>query len=110
MESIFYQSHAGSWAFLILFFLISYFFSKQKITLMLQRLFAVIMIVTGIGMWILYGFPMFYLIKGILAILLIGIMEMLVGRKKRQQSHGGMWAGFIILALIVLLMGYNVIG
>ncbi|SDH83249.1 Protein of unknown function [Alteribacillus persepolensis] len=110
MESIFYESHAGSWFFLILFFVISYLFAKQKITLMLQRLFALIMIISGAGMLVFYGFPLLYILKGVLAILLIAVMEMLVARKKRGEPQGGLWAACIVLIIVVLLLGFNVIG
>ncbi|MFB4164455.1 DUF1516 family protein [Alteribacillus sp. JSM 102045] len=110
MESIFYESHAGSWFFLILFFVISYFFTKQKITLMLQRLFALIMIITGIGTLFFYNFPLLYILKGVLAIILIAVMEMLIARKKRNEPQGGLWAACIILIIAVLLLGFNVIG
>ncbi|MFB5661828.1 DUF1516 family protein [Alteribacillus sp. HJP-4] len=108
--SVFYQSHAGSWAFLILFFLISYFAAGQKITLMLQRLFAVIMIISGVGMIVAYGFPLVYILKGVLALVLIAVMEMLIGKKKRKQSHGGLWIACIVLAALVIMLGFGVIG
>ncbi|GAA0328161.1 hypothetical protein GCM10008967_18300 [Bacillus carboniphilus] len=109
MYNIFYQSHAGSWAILIILFLISYFARKQKISVMLQRLFYIIMLVSGIGMVFIMGFPLLYVVKGFLAILLIGTMEMLTIRSRKGSPVGGIWAGFVILLAIVVLIGYDVI-
>ncbi|MBP1931727.1 DUF1516 family protein [Ammoniphilus resinae] len=113
--NIFYQSHAGSWFFLILFFVISYILlSKGKvgagrITQMLFRLFMLIMLISGIGMLIGFSFPLIYVIKGVLAVALIGIMEMLLGRVKRGEEGKTFWILFVVLLLLVLLIGFNVI-
>lgn len=106
MLYILYQAHAGSWAFLFIFFLLSYFLPKQKITMMIQRLFVVIMLVSGIGMVIGYGFPLIYIFKGVLAVALIAVMEILIGRRKRQQSQGVFWIACILLSAAVLIMGF----
>ncbi|WP_240377350.1 DUF1516 family protein [Bacillus piscicola] len=99
--------HSSSWFLLILFFLISYFASGQKVTLMLQRLLALVMIISGIGLLVSLSFPAHYIVKGILAILLIGIMEMLVVRKKKQKGTGFFWVLWIILVALVLSMGFG---
>lgn len=111
--NIFYQSHAGSWAFIFLLFLLSAIFRRQKVTGMLLRLFYLIMLVSGIGMLIGLGFPLLYVVKGILAVLLIGIMEMILGRLKRGEANGGpmpvFWILLVVLGVVVPLMGYGVI-
>ncbi|WP_185819915.1 DUF1516 family protein [Salibacterium salarium] len=110
MLSMFQGAHEGSWFLLVLFFLVSYFVPKQTITLMLQRLFAVIMIISGVGMLFSYGFPLLFILKGVLAVIVIAIMEMLVGKKKRSEPQGALWIACIILLVIIILLGYNVIG
>ncbi|MDM5197230.1 DUF1516 family protein [Fictibacillus enclensis] len=109
MFNILLQSHSGSWAILVILFLITYF-TRQKITLMLQRLFYLIMIVTGVGMLVQLHFPLHYVLKGILAIVLIGVMEMMVARKRKGNPMAAMWIVLIILLALVLLLAYNVIG
>lgn len=110
LYNIFLQSHAGSWAIMILLFIISYFFYRQKITPMILRLFYLIMIISGICL--LYGlkFPVLYIVKGILAIGLIGLMEMILGRRSRRESHGVMWIIWAVVLIAILLIGYGVIG
>ncbi len=113
MYNIFYQSHAGSWAVLVLLLFVSFFAYKQNISLMIQRLFYLIMIISGAGMIVLQftmgSFPLLYIFKGIIAIALIGVMEMIVGRRKRSESTKTHWIAFAVLLLIVLLIGYDVI-
>ena len=107
MFNILLQSHSGSWAILVLLLVISYFAPKQKISLMVQRLFYLIMLGTGIGMLFILGFPLIYVLKGILAIVLIGVMEMIVGRRKRAESTKMLWIACIVLILVIISIGYN---
>ncbi|KMM36338.1 DUF1516 family protein [Guptibacillus hwajinpoensis] len=109
MYNILLQSHAGSWAILVLLLVVSYFAPKQKITPMIQRLFYLIMIISGVGMLVMLGFPLLYVFKGILAIMLIGFMEVIVGRRKRSESTKKFWIGAIVLLLVILAIGYNLI-
>lgn len=109
MLNILYQSHTGSWLILVIAFLLSCLFLGQKITPMILRLFYLIMLGSGIGMLIGLNFPIAFIIKGILAVILIGIMEMIVGRRRRGQPTVPFWIAFIILLAVVVLMGFHVI-
>lgn len=109
MFNIFYQSHAGSWAILLIFFLLSYFFQNQKWLAIITRIFYLIMIVSGVGMLVLLKFPLVFIIKGLLAILLIGIMEMIFEKKKKGEPHTVFWLFFAIELILVILLGFNVI-
>lgn len=109
MFNIFYQSHAGSWLLMVILFILSVIFQNQKITVMIQRLFYLIMLVSGIGMLAILGFPLLFVIKGILAIILIGIMEMIVARRRRKQPTAPMWIVFVIALIVIVLIGYGVI-
>ncbi|WP_409294859.1 DUF1516 family protein [Peribacillus sp. SCS-26] len=102
-----YHTHASSWAILIILFLISYFMNKQKISLMLQRLFYIVMVGSGIGMLILGHYSWMFFLKGVLAIILIGLMEMLVIRKKKEKKHGALWIPFIIILIAILGIAYS---
>ncbi|TSB48156.1 DUF1516 family protein [Alkalicoccobacillus porphyridii] len=111
MYSIFYESHAGSWAILILLFLASYFlfrWGKQKaskIVYMIVRLFYIIMLVSGVGM-LFNNMQLSFIIKGVLAIMLIGIMEVIMGRTKRKELTGSFWIVFAVLLAVVVALGY----
>ncbi|WP_010269249.1 DUF1516 family protein [Paenibacillus senegalensis] len=107
--NIFYQIHAGSWAILVIFFLLTCFLRKQKVTGMITRLFYVLMLVSGAGMLYMLGFPMMYVIKGILAVALIAFMEMIQGRLRRGEPTLIHWVVMVILLALIVLMGFGVI-
>jgi hypothetical protein len=115
MFNMFYHSHAGSWFLTILFFLLSYFFmSKGKLTVskvihMILRLFSLIMIATGVGMLIGLHFPLTYVVKGLLALILIGLMEMILVRSRKGKAVKPLWITFVIVLILVLLLGFKVI-
>lgn len=113
--NIFYQSHTGSWAILVVLFLVSLLLFKLgkakggRIVQMVVRLFYIIMLVSGIGMLIGYDFPTIYIVKGILAIGLIGAMEAVLGRAKRKEAIAIPLIVVVVLVVVVALMGYGVI-
>ncbi|MFD0620049.1 MULTISPECIES: DUF1516 family protein [Paenibacillus] len=107
--NIFYQSHAGSWAILVLMFVISCIFKRQKVTPMITRLFYLIMLVSGIGMLVKLNFPLMYIVKGILALGLIGMMEMIMGRLRRNEPTMMFWIILVVLLALIVCMGYGVI-
>mgnify|MGYP001943119622 CR=1 FL=1 len=120
MANMLYQSHAGSWAITVLLFIVSYVLLKmgkpkgQKVTHMILRLFFVIMVVSGLGMLILYQFPLMYVVKGILAIWLIVMMERIlarteVGGAQTSSPVGKYWIQMVIALLLVVLLGFEVI-
>ncbi|WP_059103711.1 YisL family protein [Shouchella shacheensis] len=112
---IFQASHEGSWAFLAILFVVSYFLYRANknragtIIQMILRLFYLIMIVTGAGMLYGYGFPTMFVVKGILALVLIGFMEMTLAKTKRGESALVGWILVVVTLLLVVLMGYQVI-
>jgi len=109
MFNILYQSHSGSWFILVLLVVISYIFSRQKITPMILRLFYLIMLISGIGMLYAMDFPGKFILKGILAIALIAVSEMLLGRKKRRQPHAILWVVWVVILVVVALLGFDVL-
>lgn len=115
MTEIFLAMHTGSWAFLVILFLVSFFLYKAnknkagKIVQMILRLFYLIMLVSGVGVLMGYGYPLIYIIKGILAILTIGFMEMALGKAKRNDKTVVPLTLAVIIVVIVILMGFGVI-
>ncbi|RAV20910.1 DUF1516 family protein [Paenibacillus contaminans] len=109
MFNMFYQMHTGSWLITIILFILSFLFQGQKVTPMLLRLFYLIMLVSGISMLFILEFPLAFIIKGLLAVVMIGSMEMILGRKRRGEKTMPLWLVFVVLLAIVVLMGFNVI-
>lgn len=113
--SIFQGIHRGSWFFLLVLFLLSYYLlsvgkeKTGKITHMVLRLFYIVMLFSGIGLLMAYNFSAFYSVKGIIAFIMIGLMEIsCVRAKKGKPNRLAFYAGSVLL-LIVILMGFRVI-
>ncbi len=110
-----YHPHAYFWMLLVALFFVAFFLYRAnvakgaKITHMVLRLLYVIMIVTGVGMLFSIGFPLTYVIKGILAIALIYFMEMILVRTKKGTLQPYFWFFCLGALALVLLMGYRVI-
>ncbi len=98
------------WGVMVLLFILSLIFRGLKITVMLLRLTYLLMLGTGIGMLISRGFPMLFVIKGVLAFLLFGVMEMIVGKAQRgERAVPLFWVLFIILIVVIPAIGYKYI-
>ncbi|MFS0780210.1 YisL family protein [Bacillus sp. 1P06AnD] len=104
-----YSIHASSWVILLIAFFLTYILESKKVMGIILRIFYIVMLGTGIGMIAKMGFPANFVVKGILAIILIGLMEMLLARQKRNKKAMPLWILFIIVVVIVILMGYQVI-
>jgi len=109
MYQIMYHSHAGSWAIMLLFFFLAYFFQNIKLFSIITRIFYLIMIVSGVTMLYLLHFPLALSVKGAIALGLISIMELLLLYKKRKQPAYPFWIAFVIDLILVLLLGFKVI-
>ncbi|WP_409346266.1 DUF1516 family protein [Paenibacillus sp. MBLB4367] len=108
MFNTFAQMHAGSWLITIILFVLSCLFLGQKVTPMLLRLFYLIMLVSGVSMLVLLEFPRTFIVKGLFAIILIAAMEMILGRRRRNQSTKPLWFVFSPVLVFVVLLGFNV--
>lgn len=107
----FAHTHKAFWLVLLILFVLTLIFRKQKVTPMLLRISYLVMLITGISLLVSYKFPLQYTIKGILAVLLIGVLEMVVGRVRRGSTDKlPLFIGLAaVLFVIVILFGYNVI-
>ncbi|MBM7838369.1 putative membrane protein SirB2 [Alkalihalobacillus xiaoxiensis] len=113
--SIFQGIHQGSWAILAIFFLIAYLLYRSRkvkagtILHMIARLFYVLMLVSGIGMLAALNFDLFYVTKGLIAILMLAFMEVAAGKAKRNENSLGSLFIVLLLLVVVVLMGFGVI-
>jgi|GEM_PF-755428 len=108
-------THEGSWIFVaILFFLTVFLYKKSSkksatITQMFLRIFYLLMILSGLGMIIAFNFPLFYTTKGIIAVVMVGFMEVCCGRLAKNAPYFTLFIVSTILLIVVLLMGFRVI-
>ncbi|RKD24407.1 hypothetical protein BEP19_08430 [Ammoniphilus oxalaticus] len=113
MYQMFSHTHQSAWLITVLLFALAAIFTKngkqkaQKITHMILRLFFIIMLVSGVGSLIFRSFAAHYVVKGILAVALIGLMEMILGRGGRGEKTGMLWIPFIVALLAVVVMGFS---
>lgn len=75
---------------------------------MILRLFYILIILTGAELFVRFAnWNGEYAGKMILGIITIGLMEMLLIRKKKEKSTGGLWVGFVIVLLLTVLLGLH---
>ncbi|KHF38402.1 hypothetical protein LQ50_21640 [Halalkalibacter okhensis] len=113
-----YHAHVDSWWLLIVLFLITYFLLRAgkdkgaKILHMIVRLFYIVMIFSGVVLLFNWNFAIAYVIKAILAIVLIYAMEMILVRTKKGTlgSKAPMyWGLFVVTLVVVILLGMRII-
>ncbi|MFJ7950848.1 YisL family protein [Lysinibacillus sp. NPDC096418] len=103
--------HITTWVVGIVLFLIAALSGKQSKGLhMALRLFYILIIITGgalfietmgLGEGMLYGF------KFIGGILVIGMMEMVLVRQKKNKPTGMFWALFAVFLFITMFLGFK---
>ena len=76
---------------------------------MILRLFFVIMILSGIGMLVALQFPIAYILKGVLALILIALMELILTRSVKGKDTKAFWLPLAGVLPLVLIIGINVI-
>ncbi|WP_078408632.1 YisL family protein [Priestia abyssalis] len=110
------HAHITAWAVgIILFFVANAMYknknSKAKMVHMITRLMYIIIIITG---FLLYqsimktatgDIHMWYGIKMLIGLWVIGAMEMVLIRTKKEKDAKGAWIQFVIAVLVVLYLG-----
>lgn len=109
MGHVLLQIHSITWGVMVILFVVSLIAYQQKIWSMLLRLSYIVMLITGIWMLIRIHFPVVYDIKGVLALLLIGFMEMALGRRQKQKSVVLSLLFVFVDLIVILLIGYKII-
>ncbi|URN95300.1 MAG: DUF1516 family protein [Candidatus Pristimantibacillus lignocellulolyticus] len=106
------HTHSAAWIIMIILFLVSYFVPKQKVkkvTHMILRLFYLIQLFSGGYMFFQGGYPHVFDLKIVLAIILIGMMEMILVRQRKGKNTLPFWIIFGVLLVVIVLIGYGVI-
>lgn len=109
------EAHVGGWEVAFVLLIVAYILYRVgkakagKIVHMLLRLMMVIILVSGA--WLLFAFhvsDVLYYVKGLLAIITFGLMEMSLGRASRKEGSIGFFIGALAVMVLVILMGYRV--
>ncbi|EON73449.1 YisL family protein [Lysinibacillus sphaericus] len=103
--------HITTWVVGLVIFFIAALSGKQSKGLhMALRLFYILIIISGGALFIHtmgYGQGMLYGFKFIAGILVIGMMEMVLVRQKKNQPTGMFWILFAVFLFITLFLGFK---
>ncbi|MFD3447305.1 YisL family protein [Microbacteriaceae bacterium 4G12] len=108
--------HITAWVVGIILFFVAYSMyqnrsSKAKMIHMITRLMYIIIIVTGFLLYMSIvktatgSMHMWYGLKMLAGVWVIGAMEMVLVRTGKGKSTGGVWAQFVIALLAVVYLG-----
>ncbi|TWT07276.1 DUF1516 family protein [Planococcus sp. CPCC 101016] len=104
--------HITTWVIAVILFLVAAFMQRdskgRKILHMVLRLFYVLIIITGLTLFIEWSAsdPMLYGIKFLLGVLTIGMMEMVLVRSKKQKPVTMFWALFAVFLFATMFVGF----
>lgn len=104
--------HITTWVILLILFFVAYA-KYSKGLHMAVRLFYLVVIATGAELIFRYNvfqmtrFVGEYIGKIVLAIVLIGLMEMMLGRKQKGTLSKGIVISFWIVLILVILLGFR---
>ncbi|WP_025786047.1 YisL family protein [Sporosarcina sp. D27] len=105
--------HIFSWVVGIIMFLIAAtqpLDSKgRKITKMVLRVFYILIIITGVALFIRYmdSNAALYGVKFVFGILTIGMMEMVLARQSKSKPTQLFWILFVVSLLITMFLGFK---
>ena len=102
--------HITTWAVaLILFFIAALSSKKLTAVQMVLRVDYILIIITGVALYMEYSsaYGMTYHIKALFGILVIGFMEMILGRKNKGKSLNIFWILFAVVLLVTLYLGLS---
>jgi len=106
--------HITSWVVGIILFFVAVLLvngSKgQKITQMVLRLFYVFIILTGVALFITgmdFDMGMLYGFKLLGGIVIIGMMEMILARMKKQKPTTMFWVLLFVFLFITMFLGFK---
>lgn len=105
--------HITTWVIAIVLFLAAAFMNWEskgrKILHMVLRLFYILIIITGLTLFIEWSSsdPMLYGVKFLLGVLTIGMMEMVLVRSKKQKPVTMFWILFAVFLFATMFFGFK---
>lgn len=105
--------HITTWVIAIVLFFAAAFMNPEskgrKIVHMVLRLFYILVIITGLALFIEYSGSdaMQYGLKFLFGILTIGMMEMVLVRGKKGKSVTTFWILFAVFLVITMFYGFK---
>ncbi|MFC4712673.1 YisL family protein [Planococcus dechangensis] len=105
--------HITVWVLGVILFLVAAFMQREskgrKILHMVTRLLYVLIIITGLTLFIAHSSydAMLYGLKFLFGLLTIGMMEMVLVRGKKQKPVTLFWALFVVFLLATMFLGFK---
>ena len=102
--------HITTWVVALVLFFIAAFASKKLTGVqMALRVVYILIIISGVALYMEYSsaYGMTYHIKALFGILVIGFMEMILGRKNKGKSLNMFWILFAVVLLVTLYLGLS---
>jgi len=106
--------HITTWVIGIILFFVAVTMTNgskgQKITHMVLRLFYVFIILTGVALFMAgmdFDMGMLYGFKLIGGVLIIGMMEMILVRMKKQKATTMFWILLFVFLFITMFLGFK---
>lgn len=110
------HAHVTTWFVGLILFIVALYLQRsgkakgQKIVQMVLRLFYILILATGAYLLMVWQFNVLALIKGLVGLWLIFSMEFILTRGGKGKPTGMFWAQFIIGFILVIYLGYGVLG
>jgi len=102
--------HITTWVIAIILFFVALAIKNPKVVHMILRVFYILIIITGIALFMKgmdYGQGMLYGLKFLAGILVIGMMEMSLVKKKKGKPFTTFVVLFFIFFFITLFLGFK---
>ncbi|MDQ0208666.1 DUF1516 family protein [Alkalicoccobacillus murimartini] len=107
MYDFLYQVHVGTWVILLVFVVLNMFY-RSFILKLLFRLCSVFMLGSGVGLAFYLSFPIIFIVKLVLALLLIGLTEIIL-KKDNPREESYLLLLISGLFLLLILIGFGII-
>jgi hypothetical protein len=102
--------HITTWVIAIILFFVALAMKNPKVIHMILRVFYILIIVSGVALFIKgmdFGQGMLYGLKFLAGILVIGMMEMSLVKKKKGKPFTTFVVLFFVFFLIALFLGFK---
>jgi len=102
--------HITTWVVALILFFVALASAKPKVVHMILRLFYILIIITGVALFMKgmdYGEGMLYGLKFLGGILVIGMMEMTLVKKAKAKPYTTFLVLVFVFFLITLFLGFK---
>ncbi|MEH7304745.1 YisL family protein [Neobacillus drentensis] len=108
------HGHITAWVLALILFVVALLLHKGgkakgfKIVQMILRVLYLLILATGIGLlFSVYKIDVWYILKAVVGIWIIGLFEMILGRVANNRRTSVFWIQFIIAWILVLYLGFE---